>query len=112
MFDRQNIIVAFFAVLWLATLGGAVTVPFAIAGGPIANTNRCQPTAVKPFSSASIIASTCNDTLVFVAISWNIIVRTTLNGRMQSFFGGGNLPYLSRELLRGGQQYYLSVVYL
>lgn len=110
VFDRQRGIVAFFAVLWLATLAGAITVPFALAGGNIANTNRCQPTAVKPFSSASIIASTCNDTLVFIAISWRIISRTTVNGRVQSFFGGGSLPNLSRELLRGGQQYYLSVI--
>ncbi|KAF8532312.1 hypothetical protein JB92DRAFT_1313095 [Gautieria morchelliformis] len=110
VFDRQKWIVAFFVVLWLATLGGAITVPFAITGGHIANTNRCQPTAVKPFSSASIIASTCNDTLVFIAISWRIITRTTVNSRAQSFFCGGNLPYLSRELLRGGQQYYLVTV--
>ncbi|KAF8574945.1 hypothetical protein K439DRAFT_799707 [Ramaria rubella] len=110
VFDGQRSVVCLFRILWLATLGGAITVPFALTGGHIANTNRCIPTSVKPFSSASIIASACNDTLVFIAISWRIITRTTVNGRVRSFFGGRNLPELSLELLRGGQQYYLVTV--
>ncbi|KAF8526222.1 hypothetical protein BU17DRAFT_40741 [Hysterangium stoloniferum] len=110
VFDGRPWIIGFFALLWLANLGGSMTVPFALFGGNIPNTNRCIPTSVKPFSSAGIIVTAINDTLVFVAISWRIIMDTALSGKLRSFFRGQSLPYISRELLRGGQQYYLITV--
>ncbi|ETW77130.1 hypothetical protein HETIRDRAFT_174231 [Heterobasidion irregulare TC 32-1] len=48
--------------MWLATLAGSITVPFAITGGHIAPTNYCINTGVKPFSSIGISISTVNDT--------------------------------------------------
>jgi len=110
VFDGRPWIIGFFVMLWLANLGGSITVPFALFGGNIANTNRCVPTGVKSFSSAGIIITAVNDTLVFAAISWRIIMDTALSGKLKSFIRGRSLPYISRELLRGGQQYYLITV--
>ncbi|KAF8526224.1 hypothetical protein BU17DRAFT_40792 [Hysterangium stoloniferum] len=110
VFDGKRGIVAIFALLWLVNLAGSLTVPFALSGGNIGSTKRCIPTAVKPFSSAGIIATACYDTLIFIAISWRIIKQTATGHKIRSFFAGDSLPYISRELLRGGQQYYLFTV--
>jgi hypothetical protein len=111
MFSGQRVIIILSAILWLATFGGSITLPFALIGGHIGGTDQCMSTSIKYFSSAAIIAGDCYNTLVFIAISRNIIMRsTTVNGRIRSFFGGRNLPFISRELLHGGQQCYLSVL--
>ncbi|GJJ13747.1 hypothetical protein Clacol_008003 [Clathrus columnatus] len=107
VFDGNRPIILLFGGLWLANLGGAMTVPFALKAGNIADTPFCIPTGVKPFSSVGIITTACFDTLVFVAVSWNIIQRTAIGDKSASFLKGKNLPLVSRELLRGGQQYYL-----
>jgi hypothetical protein len=109
VFNRQRVVVVSSAILWLATLGGSIALPFALTGGNIGGTDRCIDTSVKSFSSAAIIAITCYDTFVFIAISWNTIMRATVEGKLKSFFDGRELPYISRELLQGGQHYYLLV---
>lgn len=114
IFNANNWIVAFFAFLWLAVLGGSWTVPFAIQGGHIGPTDHCINTGVKPFSSAGIIISTVNDTVIFIAISWRLLETTTYDdsfrGRIKSFFRGKGLPAFSRSLLQSGQEYYLITV--
>ncbi|TDL22014.1 hypothetical protein BD410DRAFT_771023 [Rickenella mellea] len=113
VFNTSPWVVRFFAVIWLATLGGSITVPFAIQGGHIGPTQHCINTAVKPFSSAGIIISTCSDTMVFLAISWKLLTTArddSLNGKMKSFFSGEGLPHISRILIQGGQLYYLITV--
>ncbi len=77
IFNANTWMVAFFAFLWLAVLGGSWTVPFAIQGGHIGPTDHCINTGVKPFSSAGIIISTVNDTVIFIAISWRLLETTT-----------------------------------
>ncbi|TDL22010.1 hypothetical protein BD410DRAFT_789098 [Rickenella mellea] len=113
IFNASPWVVRFFAVIWIATLGGSVTVPFAIQGGHIGPTQHCIDTAVKSFSSAGIIILTCNDTMVFLAISWRMLTTArddSLNGKMKSFFSGEGLPHISRILMQGGQLYYMITV--
>lgn len=111
VFNHNKYIVALFTVLWLATVGGSITVPFAISGGHIGPTDHCINTAVKPFSSAGVIISTVNDTLVFIFISWRLLESAPLEGalthRAKLFLRGAHLPAFSRTLLQGGQEYYL-----
>lgn len=96
-----------FVTLWLINLAGSITVPFALTAGKIDPTNFCIIKAVKSFSSAGIIATACYDTLVFFAVSWKIVTKSAMGGKAQLFLRGQNLPQVSKELLRGGQQYYL-----
>ncbi|KIJ50923.1 hypothetical protein M422DRAFT_74371 [Sphaerobolus stellatus SS14] len=110
VFNGNNPVIFTFIVLWLVNLAGSITVPFALSAGNIGPTNFCIIKAVKPFSSAGIIATACYDTLVFVAVSWRIITKSAMGDKTQSFFRGRNLPHVSRELLRGGQLYYLLTV--
>jgi hypothetical protein len=111
IFNNNLGISVFFGFLWLATLAGSITVPFAIEGGHIGPTDHCINTAVKPFSSTGIVISTVNDTLVFVFITWRLLSATTydesLQGRARAFFEGKGLPAFSRAILQGGQQYYM-----
>jgi hypothetical protein len=109
VFEKQGFVVTFFGGLRLATLGGCVTAPFALNGTHIGDTDRCIRTSVKPIIAAGLVTSTCNDTLVLIAISWHVVMRNTVEGRVKSLFGGRELPYISRQLVQGGQQYYLSV---
>ncbi|KAF8523375.1 hypothetical protein BU17DRAFT_43933 [Hysterangium stoloniferum] len=114
IFNNDVWITIFFTFMWLATLGGSMTVPFAITGAHIGPTDHCINTGVKPFSSVGIIVSTVNDTLVFIFISIRLLQTTSyqhsLSGRAKSFFGGEGLPVFSRMLLQSGQEYYLVTV--
>ncbi|TFK50407.1 hypothetical protein OE88DRAFT_1660773 [Heliocybe sulcata] len=114
VFRRRPFVVAIFAFLWIATLAGSITVPFAITGGHIGPTNRCINTGVKSFSSVGIIINGVNDSLVFLAISWHLLtshlVETKWSDRARSFFRGTGFNGLSRSLLQGGQAYYLATV--
>ncbi|KAH7872215.1 uncharacterized protein C8R40DRAFT_1205205, partial [Lentinula edodes] len=127
IFNGDTVAVIFFGSLWLATLGGSITVPFAInasakpvlymfcrCGAHIGPTNHCINTGVKPFSSVGIIISTVNDTLIFIAISWRLLEATTYDdswkGRLRSFIKGKGLPAFSQSLLQSGQEYYLVTV--
>jgi len=110
VFEGRRVILAIFGILWLATLGGSLSIPFSISGDHIVDTDRCQNTSIRPLTAAGIIGSICNDTIIFVAISWHVIRRTAVKGKIKSFFCGHDLPFISKELIQGGQQYYFITV--
>jgi hypothetical protein len=110
VFNSDKYIVALFGFLWLATLAGSLTVPFAISGTHIGPTSHCINTGVKPFSSAGVIVATVNDTLIFIFISLRLLqssYQESFQQRAKSFFSGQGLPALSRSLIQSGQEYYL-----
>lgn len=113
VFHDLKVVVWSFAFLWLAVLAGCILVPFAIRGEHIGPTLNCINSGVKPFSSAGIIISTVNDTLVLVAISLRILYNASGKRRsgirLKSLFDGGALPQISKSVLQSGQQYYLYV---
>ncbi len=51
---------------------------FAVSGEHIANTDHCITTGVKPFSSAVIINSIINHSLVFIFVSFYLLVMIEL----------------------------------
>ncbi|KIJ26206.1 hypothetical protein M422DRAFT_132654, partial [Sphaerobolus stellatus SS14] len=113
VFNADPYTIAFFSFMVLATFGGGITVPFGISGTHIGTTNRCLQNGVRAFSSAGIVISTVNDTLVFIAITWRLLQTTTyedtLRARVKSFFKREGLPAFARALLESGQEYYLRV---
>ncbi|EJD00308.1 uncharacterized protein FOMMEDRAFT_91359 [Fomitiporia mediterranea MF3/22] len=115
IFNQEKIVVVLFGFLWLCVFAGCMTVPFAIAGTHIGPTVFCINSAVKPYSSAGIIISAVNDTLVLIAISLRILynsasIQDNVGARIKAFWNGRSLPSLSRSILQGGQQYYLITV--
>ena len=111
VFKANKYVVAFFALIWLSTFG-SFTVPFSIGGEHIGTTNRCINSNIKPSSSVGIIVSTVNDTLVFVAITYRLVVyntsvSNTWRMRLKVLFSGEGMGGVSKALLQTGQLYYL-----
>jgi hypothetical protein len=103
-------VVAAFFIIWLSTWG-SLTVPFAIDGAHIGPTNRCVNSEAKPYFSVGIIVSTINDTLVFFAITYRILLHNSLTDkwseRWGGFLNGRGMAHVSKALLQTGQLYYL-----
>ncbi|TCD66862.1 hypothetical protein EIP91_000816 [Steccherinum ochraceum] len=113
VFNKNKILVALFAVLWLGTLGGSLTAPFAVDGIHIGTTSNCVNSNVKPFASAGSIAVAVNDTLVFLAISTQLMMyslASTWSSRIKAFMKGQGLGQISKTLLQTGQLYYMATV--
>ncbi|KAF9262398.1 hypothetical protein L218DRAFT_960213 [Marasmius fiardii PR-910] len=113
VWNRNKWIVATFTFFWLGTVGATVTVPVGISGGHIGPTKACINTRVEGYAEATAIASMINDSAVFFAITYRILMNSLMEERpsvrLQTFIGKGSsfLPTLSRNLLRSGQHYYL-----
>ncbi|EJC99632.1 uncharacterized protein FOMMEDRAFT_112698 [Fomitiporia mediterranea MF3/22] len=114
IFNDEKLVVALFGFLWLCVFAGCMTVPFAIQGTHIGPTVFCVNSNVKPYSSAGIVISAVNDTLVLIAISLRILYNASIDdnvgARVKAFWNGGALPNLSKSILQSGQQYYLITV--
>ncbi|KAH8082421.1 hypothetical protein BXZ70DRAFT_959054 [Cristinia sonorae] len=113
VFNRDKVIVGVFAVLWLGTSGAALTAPFAVDGIHIGTTKHCVNSNVKSFASAGIIATAANDTLIFLAISTQLVMYSladTWTSRIKAFMRGQGLGQISKSLLQTGQLYYLATV--
>ncbi|RDB27994.1 hypothetical protein Hypma_002096 [Hypsizygus marmoreus] len=111
IFNQNRFAVAFFFLLWLGVLGGSLTVATvgnAIHLGP---TDYCKATAIKLYASAAPITFAVNDTFVFLAISWRLLMNAPLDPDHKAGFNhvvlGKYLPAFSRALLQDGQVYYL-----
>lgn len=110
VFNRSKFIVAIFAFTWLGTLGGSLTAPFAVDGIHIGTTRNCINSNVKAYGSAGIIANAVNDTLVFLAISTQLIMYSLADtwwARLKAFMRGQGLGHISKTLLHSGQLYYM-----
>lgn len=112
VFSRDRVLSWGFRILWVVVLGASLTAPFAITGVHIGNTMYCMDMLVQPYISSGIIASTINDTIVFLAISWRLLdnpaVRNSFGDRLRAFMGRQTaLPFLSKGLLHSGQSYYM-----
>ncbi|KZP07996.1 hypothetical protein FIBSPDRAFT_816544 [Athelia psychrophila] len=114
VYAHGRVITLFFGALWFAILGLSILPMVAIRSDHIPNTQHCTETVVGDFVSVPAIITAVYDTLVFIAISAQMVVHT-LNGdtwtaRTRSFVYGNGMYSLSRALLRGGQIYYFATV--
>ncbi|KAF9257380.1 hypothetical protein L218DRAFT_879655, partial [Marasmius fiardii PR-910] len=106
-------IVATFSLLWLATIGATITVPVGLRASHIGTTQACLLTRVPSYIESSAITASINDSAVFLAITYRILMNSLDKGdpsaQFKTFIGNGRsfLPTLSKNLLRSGQQYYL-----
>ncbi|KAF9255575.1 hypothetical protein L218DRAFT_883835 [Marasmius fiardii PR-910] len=106
-------IVVIFTVLWLATVGVTILVPIGLGSSHIGTTQACLLTRVADYTESSGITALINDSAVFLAITYRILMNSLYEGnpsaQFKTFIGNGRsfLPKLSKNLLRSGQQYYL-----
>lgn len=100
--------------LWLVSLAGCLTVPFALDSVPVGNTKYCVNTDARPYVALSGIFPFFHDTFVFLAITWKLTKNThkeiTLRTGVRVALLGDYLPAFSRALLVDGQRYYLVTI--
>ncbi|KAF7373774.1 hypothetical protein MSAN_00589100 [Mycena sanguinolenta] len=110
----SKIAFAVFSILWIAVLGAGITASFGIRGAHIGPTMQCITTTVPADIEVAVIMPLINDTAIFLAITYCILVHTivadSVLARLRIFFGGTGLSTLSQALLRSGQHFYLIVV--
>ncbi|KAJ3489007.1 hypothetical protein NLJ89_g11566 [Agrocybe chaxingu] len=111
IFDRNKVVVAFFAFMWLAVLGGCITVTRGVTGINIGPTKYCLNFALEDYVAAAAIIPLVNDTLVFFAISVRLMTNThveyNLRNGIKTLVSGDYLPAFSKTLFQDGQIYYL-----
>ena len=115
VFNAYPWVVAFFAGLWLAVLGGYVAFIVEIFEpmqvDPASNSPICIKRGIDPFVAVATIIPLINDTLVFLAISWRLYHNPydpyTFEGGVRCLIFGDYLPVFSKTLLQDGQAYYL-----
>lgn len=105
---------AIFFVLWLALLGGSITIPFATSAETIGATQYCVLNGLQPYALASPVTAVVHDTSIFIAISLRLLLNThtefTWRNWATVFFSGHSLPTFSKAILQDGQLYYLITV--
>ncbi|KAF7334202.1 hypothetical protein MSAN_02381500 [Mycena sanguinolenta] len=114
LWHPSKIAYAVFSVLWIAVIGTCIIAPLRIRGAHIGPTTQCIFTAVPDTIELAAIMSLINDTAVFLAISYRILVHMIVvdspGARLRFFFGGKRSSTLSQALLQSGQQFYLVAV--
>ena len=114
IFDKNPVIVAFFAVLWLAVVAACLTVIIGVDGVNIGSTRYCIDGEVKSYVTMATVIPLVNDTLVFFAISWRLFCNSsahpTFKNGLRVLIFGDYLPMFSKALLQDGQVYYLLLV--
>ena len=120
IFNGNPWVVAFFAGLWLAVLGGCLAfivdhvttgwrgyVPTQLPNTPVFCINR----NINPLVAATAIIPLINDTLVFLATTWclsrNSYDPYTLRSGIRFLIFGDYVPVFSKVLLQDGQAYYM-----
>lgn len=115
VFFGKRLVIGFFALMWLAILALSFLAPFSLDGVPLGDSKYCTTTRVKDDVSTGIVLTAVNDTLVFLAITVQLLV---INHRswgsrtawIRVFFTGEGMGRISLILLQTGQLYYLVTV--
>ena len=116
IFRKSPWIVAFFAGLWLAVLGGCLAFVIDVfevvkVNPALKTTAICFNAAISPFIAVATIVPFINDTFVFLAITWRLSLNSydpyTIQSGIRILIFGDYLPVFSKVLLQDGQAYYL-----
>ncbi|KAF9241318.1 hypothetical protein BU15DRAFT_73444 [Melanogaster broomeanus] len=113
VFHQERIVCRIFTILWLAAFGATlVGLPTSLdAYSELANTKHCIARGLHSYESAAFIALVIFDGLVFLAITYKILVfhGTSEPRSWKAVFCGDALPRLSLAVLQGGQRYYMYI---
>ncbi|KAJ3568518.1 hypothetical protein NP233_g5662 [Leucocoprinus birnbaumii] len=112
VFFDQRTVRWLFNFLWLGASVMTVLLPMGVVAEHIDGTEYCVVQQIHSYAAISEFLLAAFDTSVFLAISYKLIcchaeVKISNVGTWKAFFNG-NLPPISRALLRGCQHYYLT----
>ena len=110
VYSHSKYILISFAFCWLGVLG--IFAYISIEGmARCSGVNRStQCFVVQPIDAWGYIATAIYDTLMYLAISWQLASLASVDrwqDRLKSFVTGAGLGWLSKVLLQSGQVYYL-----
>jgi len=116
VYNKSSSMTVVFGLLWLGvSVGGAVTIPTAAAGGNIGPTQYCHLINMKQYALVTVALVLLNDTLVFLAVSFRMISNSQpcnvpWRNWVEGFFRGNDLLPFSHSFAQDGQLYYLSSI--
>jgi hypothetical protein len=110
IYAGNKYIMTFFGLCWLGILGIFIFDTTTVLSRFRNDSTSFQCFSVKNYDAWEYIATALYDTLIYIAISWQLASLGMNDGwkyRLKSFVTGGGLSGLARVLLRSGQTYYL-----
>ncbi|KAF9045136.1 hypothetical protein BJ165DRAFT_1611317 [Panaeolus papilionaceus] len=110
VYSQNRPVISIFAALWLSVLATCLLVPFGLEGVNIGLTRYCVTASLDRFIAGAGITSLVNDTLVYLAISYKLMLNSHSEKGFKTMMFGDYLPAFSRTLLMDGQAYYLAMV--
>ncbi|KAH8079443.1 hypothetical protein BXZ70DRAFT_961006 [Cristinia sonorae] len=113
IFNGRRFIIGFFTFLWIAVFACTFTAPFAMPTQHVGPTKYCVSQNVWKPGAAGVVAGAVYDTLVFLAITWelsSLVPYDSSRERMKTIVSGAGLGRISKGLLQSGQMYYLLTV--
>lgn len=102
-----------FGIFWLGVVASWMLFPFVVEDSQIGK--RCI-TQARPLTTVGIIVNTCYSTLIFIAISWKLVVKYFCghnpgdDWNFRAFISGAGLPSFTKTVLQSGQLYYFVTV--
>jgi hypothetical protein len=112
VYRENQLVVAFFFVIWLAVLGTSFLVPIKAGEAVhIGTTNICVETSISDFDSVPVIANMVLNVLVCLFISWRLGGDGPMAERssLLTLFRTKGLSPVADSLIQSGQLYYLYV---
>ncbi|KAK7692449.1 hypothetical protein QCA50_004074 [Cerrena zonata] len=113
VFADSKPIATLFSILWLSTLS-ALTIPFGISAEHEEPWQRCNVTVVEPFTSSGFAAVVMFDTIVVLAISYQVLKFNFVDIHDKKLLAracGRGLGVTSSSLLQSGLFYYLGIIW-
>ncbi|TCD63185.1 hypothetical protein EIP91_005852 [Steccherinum ochraceum] len=111
VFHNKRPVIFAFVVLWLGLLGTSMSALLSLDAKRLPGTDRCLETTAQKTAAAAIVYGAVYDTLVFIAISTQLVLFYQHAGRTwKVFLTGRGMGDVSRILLQTTQLYYLVTV--
>ncbi|TCD63193.1 hypothetical protein EIP91_005860 [Steccherinum ochraceum] len=111
VFHEKRIVFFAFVVLWLGLFGTCMSALLSLDATPLPGTGRCLEITAQKTAAASLVYGAVYDTLVFAAISTQLVLFYQHAGRTwKVFLTGRGMGDMSRILLQTSQQYYIVTV--
>ncbi|KZP25252.1 hypothetical protein FIBSPDRAFT_396733 [Athelia psychrophila] len=111
VYGNSRSVTAFFGFWYLAVLGTTSAVPWAIEAVHLGPTKLCIDIKVQSWITSSTVCNAVNGTLVFIAVSYRVSLRslgeTGWRSTARRFFRSNGAPRVVKDLLHQGQLCYL-----
>ncbi|KZP11067.1 hypothetical protein FIBSPDRAFT_1051000 [Athelia psychrophila] len=114
VYGNSRSVTAFFGFWYLAVLGTTSAVPWAIEAVHLGPTKLCIDIKVQSWITSSTVCNAVNGTLVFIAVSYRVSLRslgeTGWRSTARRFIRSNGAPRVVKDLLHQGQLCYLATI--